>query len=47
MWVVAIGIVVSMMAGYIALGRFIAHQVVLTGYQDGAQQVKWAITKVG
>ena len=22
-------------------------QVVLTGYQDGAQQVKWAITKVG
>ena len=22
-------------------------QIVLTGYQDGAQQVKWAITKVG
>jgi uncharacterized heparinase superfamily protein len=22
-------------------------QVVLTGYQDGEQQVKWAITKVG
>ena len=22
-------------------------QVVLTGYQDGPQQVKWAITKVG
>ncbi len=24
-----------------------SEQVVLTGYQDGAQQVKWAITKVG
>ena len=31
MWVVAIGIIVSMLIGYISLGRFVAHQVVLTG----------------